>query len=203
MVCSKCGYHFPIRASVLLQSIFNEDEFVRVESQSEFAVIGRLLLDDYQAIAIAIDNLQTDYESTHQKECLAFIDAVSLSIKERLPFISFYDAVPTVSDSIQPQIVLLADAINKLSELCVPHITVLTNVDSKKNSFVTYFPIGDIVIADIPNQDMKVTSTKTVNGQNVFLNNQLDSNQLMIDLRIDRRKLADILEKFVIFFMID
>lgn len=197
MVCSKCGYHFPISATSLLESIFDEDEFVKVQSQSEYVITGRLLLENYQAIAFAIDNPQLDQESLHQKQCLAFTDAVSFSIKDKIPFISVYDTISLVSDSIQPQIVSLANATNKLAENHIPHITVLTNLAST-NSFVTYFPLGDIVIADSLNQDIKENSAKI--KQNGVLTNKLDSNELMIDLKIDRRELADVLEKMVIFF---
>lgn len=203
MVCSKCGYHFLIKATNLLKGIFDEDEFVRIRSRSNFATIGRLLLDDYQAIAIAIDNPQIDQNSIHKSECLAFIDAIELSIKERVPFISIYDTLKTSGFSIQSQkIALLADAVNRLSKMQIPHITVLVNT-TPESDFITYFPMGDIVIADSPKPRLRENSAETKANRNGIPTNELDSNELLIDMRIDRRKIADILEKLVIFFMHD
>jgi len=198
MVCSTCGYHFPIKATNLLKNIFDEDEFVKIRL-SHLVTVGRLILDEYQAIAIAIDAPQIDQESIHKSECLEFIAAVELSIKERIPFVSIYDNFIASKFLIRPQIALLADAVNNLSKMHIPHITVLANADPE-GGFVTYFPMGDIVIADSPRIHLGENSAETKINQNGTFTNGLDNNEVLIDMRVSRKKLADILEKLIIFF---
>jgi len=197
MICPKCGNNFPIKAVDLVEGIFDEDEFSEIQSLSNAKTL-KLVLDIGNAIAIAIDNPQIDQESIHLSECLAFMDAVKLSVDEHIPFISIYANLTAYDFLIQPKIALLAAAVNKLSKQGIPHITVLANTNSK-DSFITYFPMGDIVIADNPKNDSKANPENKVNKNGIH-NNELDSNEVSIDMRVDRRKLADVLENLIKFF---
>ena len=93
----------------------------------------------------------------------------------------------------------LAAIVEKLSQKCIPHITVLTN-PRVGGEFSTSFPLGDIVLAEPEPVNLKSTDNRKNNvmTKNVSLL-QLSPKNYLIDRFVNRRDLKKNLMKILSF----
>ncbi len=226
-ICPSCNYYFPMPAETRLNHLLDFEPSLDLypgsmpksilKSLELTDMISGMVLPDDQSIVAgqgAISGYPTilavvhPYAISQRVHFATLLVALYTALKEELPLTTVYpnNALPKLGETDRPsqselsfaEATYLTIEMERLSEVQLPHITVLTdmNVDGKLS---TQFPLGDFVLAEL--EELKDQPRPSSNQtQPPEPSETPQSDDVFVDRYIQRQDLPDMIGQLLGFF---
>ena len=232
-VCPYCGYCFPMPADARLHHLFDADRFTNLHPAAAqenpphtVLATGRAVESDYlnpggsviwagegkitdcRVILVVVDPYAI-FQSVH---FLTLLAAMQTSLLKNLPLVTVFpsedlwhggETESVMCGPSSAQITRLTLELDRLSQRCLPQVTVLTDANST-HEFSTRFPLGDVVIAEQSPAPQSRSVAKSRLSRNSTAMRETYAGQaqpdVLVDLYVQRKDLPQTLGKLLAFF---
>ena len=141
-VCSYCGALFPLLAEKRLEFLLDDPSTAEIKSTQDTGFIAEGTISEHPAcLFIAdIDVIPTEIDVSF------FFTAIESALQKQIPLITIIACQPNGSRTALTEITYLTMQMERLAEVSLPHITVLT--ETEVYPLATHLPVGELVIAE-------------------------------------------------------
>ena len=141
-ICSYCGALFPLLAEKRLEYLLDDLPTTETIFAKESGLIAEGLISGHPVcLFIAdIDVIPAELSASF------FLTAVESALEKQIPLITIVACQPTGPRAALAETTYLTVQMERLSDIPLPHITVLT--ETEVYPLATYLPVGELVIAE-------------------------------------------------------